>query len=228
MTRRSAKVVILHRDSFSMVDDWIDHIEVRRDANARFAVWGNKYGENPMTGSRRWGEWEKTKGLTSPISIYKAIEDLAMFLNVQVEWVDAIPLIASIDWLTAAVIAEKVGFEVPALPDVDTLITQRSLRTLGSATIGAEWGYGMHDLTLTYDRWIKVVQGKSVSIDKPYFYEGQRFIGTWVFGPNHELEVSYGDGGVGWTGKLGDLDLTIGPELDGVDIAKLALKASLF
>jgi len=47
-TRVSAKVVLLHREAFSMVDDWIDHIELRRTARANFAVWGNKYGENPL------------------------------------------------------------------------------------------------------------------------------------------------------------------------------------
>lgn len=40
MSRRTAKVVLLHRDAFSMVGDWIDHIELRRDAHATLAVWG--------------------------------------------------------------------------------------------------------------------------------------------------------------------------------------------
>jgi hypothetical protein len=53
-SRASAKVVLLHRETFSMVDDWIDHIELRRSAGANFAVWGNKYGENPMNGRRQW------------------------------------------------------------------------------------------------------------------------------------------------------------------------------
>ncbi len=37
MNRRAAKVVLLHCEAFSMVDDWIDHIELRRDAHATFA-----------------------------------------------------------------------------------------------------------------------------------------------------------------------------------------------
>ena len=112
----------MHREAFSMVDDWIDHIEIRRSAGANFAVWGNKYGENPMNGRRQWGEWEKVKGLKSPMAIFKAIEDMAEFLSVDVEWVDAIPLIATIDWLMAAVIANRKGFDIPALPDVDDLL----------------------------------------------------------------------------------------------------------
>jgi len=225
MTRRAAKVVLLHRDAFSMVDDWIDHIELRRDAHATFSVWGNKFGEDPMTGRRRWFDWDKTKGLKSPMAIYKAIEDEAEYLNVQVEWVDAIPLIASIDWLTAAVIASKVGFEIPALPDVDAILTQRSLRSIGRVTTGAEWGYDMHELTLPFERWVRILRGESWSIEEPYWYEGQRFTGEWSFDGTGGLVVGYDDGGVGWDGRLDGLDLIDGPKLDDVDLARLALSA---
>ncbi len=225
MTRRAAKVVLLHRDAFSMVDNWIDHIELRRGAYATFSVWGNKYGEDPTTGRRRWFDWDKTKGLKSPMAIYKAIEDEAEYLSVQVEWVDAIPLIASIDWLTAAVIASKVGFEIPALPDVEILLTQRSLRSLGRVTIGAEWGYDMHELSLPYERWVRVLKGETLSIEQPYWYEGQRFTGEWSFDGIGGLVVGYDDGGVGWDGKLGGLDVIEGPKLDEVDLARLALSA---
>ena len=225
MTRRAAKVVLLHRDAFSMVDNWIDHIELRRDAYATFSVWGNKYGEDPVTGRRRWFNWDKTRGLTSPMAIYKAIEDEAEYLNVQVEWVDAIPLIPSIDWLTAAVIASKVGFEIPALPDVEMLLTQRSLRSLGRVTIGVEWGYEMHQLSLPYERWVRVLRGEALSIKEPYWYEGQRFTGEWSFDGIGGLVVGYEDGGVGWDGRLGELDVIEGPKQDEVNLARLALSA---
>jgi hypothetical protein len=226
MTRRAAKVVLLHRDAFSMVDDWIDHIELRRDAYATFSVWGNKYGEDPMTGRRRWFDWNKTKGLKSPMAIYKAIEDEAEYLNVHVEWVDAIPLIATIDWLTAAVIASKVGFEIPALPNVDLLLTQRSLRPIGLVTIGAEWGYDMHYLTLPFERWVRVLGGESWSIEEPYWFEGQRFTGEWSFDGAGGLVVGYDDGGVGWDGSLSGLDDIDGPKMEDVDLARLALAAA--
>ena len=166
-----------------------------------------------------------SKGLKSPMAIYKAIEDEAEYLSVQVEWVDAIPLIASIDWLTAAVIASKVGFEIPALPDVEILLTQRSLRSLGRVTIGAEWGYDMHELSLPYERWVRVLKGETLSIEQPYWYEGQRFTGEWSFDGIGGLVVGYDDGGVGWDGKLGGLDVIEGPKLDEVDLARLALSA---
>lgn len=225
MTRRAAKVVLLHRDAFSMVDNWIDHIELRRDAHAAFAVWGNKYGEDPTTGRRRWFDWNKTKGLKSPMAIHKAIEDVAEYLSVQVEWVDAVPLIASIDWLSAAVIASKAGFEIPALPDVDVLLTQRSLRSIGRVTIGATWGYEMHELSLSFEQWVRILRGKQFELDEPYWYEGQRFTGTWSFDGTGGLVVSYDDGGVGWEGNLGWLDVIDGPKMDEVDLARLALGA---
>ena len=122
---------------------------LRRDAYATFSVWGKKCGENPVTGPRRWFDRGTVKALKSPIAIKKAIEDEAKFLGVIVEWVDAISLIASIDWLTAAVIASNVGYEIPALPDVGVMLSQRSLRAIGRVTISAEWGYDMHQLGAT-------------------------------------------------------------------------------
>jgi hypothetical protein len=223
MSRRSARVVLLHRDAFTMVSNWIDHIELRRDARATFAVWSNKYGEDPMTGRPRWFDWEKTKGLKSPMAIHQAIEDAARYLDVQVEWVDAIPLIASIDWPTAAVIASKVGYAIPPLPDIDVMLSQRSLRSVGRVTIGAMWGYDMHELTLSFERWVRIVRGERFSIDKPYWHEGQRFTGTWSFDGSGGLVVSYDDGGVGWDGSLCGLDVINGPMMDDVDLARLAL-----
>jgi hypothetical protein len=226
MTRRAAKVVLLHRNASSMVSDWIDHIELRRDAYATFSVWGNKYGEDPMTGRRRWFEWNKTQGLKSPLAIYTAIEDEAEYLNVEMEWVDAIPLIASIDWLTAAVIARGVGLKIPVLPDIEVLLIQRSLRSIGRVSIGAEWGNEMHELTLPFERWVRILSGESWSIGMPYWCEGQQFTGKWSFDETGGLVVSYDDdGGVGWEGDLGSLDVLEGPKLDNVDLARLALAA---
>lgn len=207
-----------------MVDNWIDHIELRRNAYATFAVWGNKYGEDPITGRRRWFDWDKTRNLRSPMEVYKAIEDEAAYLNVEVEWFDVIPSIASIDWLTAAVIANKTGQDVPRLPDLTTLQSQRSLR-LGRLTIGAEWGYDMHELVISFERWIRILLGEPWSTNIPYFYEGQRFVGNWSFDGDRNLSVTYGDGGVGWEASLNALDFIKGPQIDEVDLARLALDA---
>ena len=225
MSRRAAKVVVLHRDAFSMLDNWIDQIELRRDAYATFAVLGRKYCGDLITGRRRWFDWGKTKGYKSPTAIYKAIEDEAENLNVQVEWVDAVPLISSIDWLTAAVIASKFDFELPALPDVEILLAQRSLRSLGRVTIGADWGYDIHEISLPYERWVRVLRGETLFIEQPYWCEGQRFTGEWSFDGVGGLVVGYDDSGVGWNGRLCELDVIEGPKLDEVDLARLALSA---
>ncbi len=225
VNRFASKVVLVHRDAFSMVDNWIDHIELRRSSNATFAVWGNKYGGNPINGRRQWGEWDKVKGLKSPMAIYKAIEYEAEFLNVQVEWVDAIPLIASIDWLTAAVVANRIGYEIPTLLEFDKLLSQRPLRTLGRVRIGAKWGYDMHELDVPFERWIRILLGEPTSIEKTYWYEGKRFMGSWSFDGRGALSVGYDGGGGGWEGNLASLDIIAGPILDNVDLAKLALSA---
>ena len=226
MTRRADKVVLLHREAYSMVDNWIDHIELRRNAHATFSVWGNKYGEDPTTGRQRWFDWEKSIGLKSPMAIHKAIEDMAEFLGVQIEWAEVIPLIAAIDWVTASVIATKVGNEIPVLPSLNVLLMQRSFRKTGRVTIGAEWGYDMHELSLPFERWLRILLGERYKTDKPYWYEAKRFTGWWSFDGVGGLVVSYDDGGVGWDGNVDGLDIIEGPKVDGIDLARLAMSAA--
>lgn len=224
--RRAAKIVLLHRGNSSVLDDWVDYIELRRNAYATFAVWGSKSGEHPKTGHRQWLGWDKTEGLKSPLAIKKAIDDVANFLSAPFEWDEFIPLIESIDWLTAAVVASTEGLEIPALPEVDDLLSQRSLRALGNVRIGAEWGYDMHQLELPFERWVRILCGESCEIQKPYIYEGERFTGTWSFNGEGRLEVTYDDAAVGWKGDLGELDFIDGPKVDDVDLARLTLSTA--
>jgi hypothetical protein len=209
-----------------MVDDWIDHIQLRRSAHAKFAVWGNKYGQDPISGRRRWMDWDKRRDLTSPRAIRKALEDEAELLGVDLDWHDALALIASIDWLTAAVIASEGGLEIPKLPAADDLLDQRALRPLGRVMIGVEWGYDMHELLMSFERWIRILGGESWTVEQPYWYEGQHFTGCWTFDERGGLVVTYDGCGVGWEGEVQSMDLITGPQMDGVDLARLALSAA--
>lgn len=226
MRRKAAKVILLHREAYSMVDDWIDHIELRRSAHAKFAVWGNKYGEDPNTGKRRWGNWDKTANLREPSAIRRALESAAEFLGVTVDWPEMLPLIASVDWLIAAVIAQAAGLSVPPLPSAETLLAQRALRPLGRVKIGVIWGYDMHPLNITFERWIRILGGEAWTVEEPYWYEGRRFTGCWSFDSQHGLVVTYDDCGVGWEGELRAMDIIDGPKVDDVDLARLALIAA--
>lgn len=203
----------------------MDHIELRRNARTNFSIWGKKNGRDPLTGRLRWGGWHKVKGIRSPLAVRKALEDTAQHLNVSIAWADALLLIAGIDWVTASVIASNERFALPALPTTEILKTQRSLRPLGSVTLGAEWGYDMHELSISFERWIRILGGESCSIDEPYWYEGQQFTWTWSFDDGGVLDASYEDGGEGWSGKLGQLNMIDGPKIDDVDLAQIALRA---
>jgi hypothetical protein len=83
----------------------------------------------------------------------------------------------------------------------------------------------MHELTLPFERWVRILRGESWSIGEPYWYEGQRFTGEWSFDGNGGLVVGYDHDGVGWEGKVSGLDAIEGPKLDDVDLAALALSA---
>lgn len=160
------------------------------------------------------------------MQILEAVSEHAELLGVGFELESAVPLIASIDWLTAAVLASHAGLEVPRLPAADVLLEQRAMRPLGRVVVGVEWGNDMHELSLSLEQWIRILGGASWNADRPYLYEGDRFIGTWSFDGRRGLEVTYDDAGVGWDGEIDDIDLIEGPQVDGVDVARLAVKAT--
>ncbi len=226
MNRQSLRVTLLEQERFTMSSDWIDQIELQRSRGAKFSVMANKYGDDPMSGRRRWFNLETTAGIEEPMALMKAVDAAASLLDVTLEWVDAIPLIATIDWVSAAVIAGKLEIAIPELPATDFLISQRSLRALGKVTVSAEWGGELHNLSMSFERWVRILNGQSFSFRSPYSYEGQRFRGLWSFGDDLELEVTYTGSGVALTGSLHDLSKHEGPKLDGVDLAVLALRAA--
>ena len=111
------------------------------------------------------------------------------------------------------------------LNDFAILIKQRSFRSLGKVTIGVEWGYDMHTISMSFTRWLRVLGGEPYVKSERYNYEGEVSKAQWCFNCQ-QLEVTYDDGGTGWEGGLDTLDLLIGPQVDDVDIAKLAVRAS--
>ncbi len=80
------------------------------------------------------------------------------------------------------------------------------------ATIAVEWGYELHEITLTPRNWSRVKSGRPLSIrGKGYYHEGEFFWDYWAFGGGLDgaLLVSYGDdGGIGFEGKLRDADIS--------------------
>ena len=209
--RRSAQVVLL--------SSWCDRLELQRNRNARFTVCAWK-----LFGGK-WEPWNTCKGFATPLQVMSAIDELADLLGVNVDYADALPLIASIDWVTAAVIAEKIGHDVSALDEFAILTKQRSFRPFGKVKVGVEWGYDIHTIAMPFERWLRVLGGELYTKSEPYTYEGKVFNAQWYFNCQ-QLQVTYGDAGTGWEGSLDALDLLDGPHVDGVDIAKLAIKAS--
>lgn len=79
-------------------------------------------------------------------------------------------------------------------------------RSSPGATICVEWGYELHEITLTPRNWSRVKRGLPLSIrGKGYWYEGEFFWDYWTFsgGLDGELLVTYGsDSGIGFDGSL--------------------------
>ena len=228
MSRKSETVVLLEKHRFTMSDSWTDRIELTRRPGCKFRLIGSKHLGAPTLDQPGNIVITATDGITAPLLLLREIEEAASMLDVEFEWVDAIPLIAKLDWITAAVIANNTGHAIPELPSFGIIVSQRSLtsiRRMGRVTIGAEWGYDMHEITMSFGQWLQILGGTTELIEKPYFYEGQRFTGVWSFNGNGYLEVGYDDGGQGWEGRLESLELIDGPKLEGADLAKLAVHA---
>ncbi|PWJ13799.1 hypothetical protein [Jannaschia seohaensis] len=77
----------------------------------------------------------------------------------------------------------------------------------GGANIGVEWGYDIHEITLTPQSWSRVRSGRALRIRTRSVHEG---VGQWEYwnfsgGLDGDLVVEYGeDCVVGFEGKLID------------------------
>lgn len=209
--------------------DWIDQIALRRDSRGKFVALARKFCEpHTRRGHQRWIEIEKTADLTTPMQIVTALNRCAQILGIDLEWSSALPQIAKIDWCVAAIMAHQMGHEIPAIPSVQVLAAQRSLRFLGKVQVCVEWGYDLHEVWLPMQTWLHILGGERVVIHAPYRYEGQPCNSTWRFDMNakDQLDVGIDDGGTGWIGNLDGVTVLNGPHIEGIDIAEVALSAT--
>ena len=227
---KTKTVYLVEADNDNMISNWTDCLTVSRNARGRFAVNLSKYGEDAEGGGdRRWRTWDKAVGMKSPAQVFDAIENIADGHGIPLDWAEATTLIAELDWITAGIIAVKAQVQIPDLPDTFDLAQQRSLRALGKVTVGVEWGYEFHELTIRFEDYLDILNGYGFGGETSYYYDGKRFKASWSFGLEEDdpyLDVSYGnDGGTGWSGKLSGVARLEGKSIDGVDLAQLLLKA---
>lgn len=77
--------------------------------------------------------------------------------------------------------------------------------------VAVEWSGECHSVTLTDEQWAMIVAGVPLIVDGPgYAHEGELFQDVWDFagGVDGDFEVTYGDGGVGWTGSIAGAEIT--------------------
>ncbi len=226
MNVQRAKVVLIEKESGSMGDSWIDRLDLVRDPRGALQVKAWKHVSTAH--GRRSGSklWSKSKTVTRPLALRLAIDSESEMLGISFDWVEILPRVASLNWLCAAVIAKSVEQEVPEPPHIDELLAQRSLARLGKVKIELEWGYDSHQLVLPFDQWLRIVWGEAQRFRTTYSYEGMRMRALWSFDGVGGVEVTYGDGAVGWTGSVLGLDYLDGPKLDGIDVAALSVEAA--
>jgi hypothetical protein len=179
-------------------------------------------------GRKRWIEIDRVAGLKVPSQIAAGLDRCAETIGVDLAWFETVNEIAKLDWVVAAVVANQRGEDVPRLPVIDVLVSQRSLRALGKVQVCAEWGYDLHEVWLSMEIWLRILGGEVVMVHVPYSYEGQACQAIWRFDVNakEQLDIGIDNGGSGWAGDLDSITVLKGPDIEGVDIAKVALVAS--
>jgi hypothetical protein len=227
MSIERARVALIEQDGQSILDSWTDLLELVRDARGGFTVMAWKHVAEHGKSNRKWRLWSKSSRVKDPLETMQAIEAEAEMLGHSIDWVDAIPKVASIDWLGAAIIAKLNDQDLPPLPPADAFAAQRALKKFGRVRIDLEWGYEDHELLLSFEQWIRILGGEQWSARTRFDYEGESMSAAWSFDGAGNLEVTYRGGGVGWTGSLEHLDSLVGPTVDGIDVAALALDALL-
>ena len=226
---RSPSVVLIEQDRDTMVSNWVDAIVVSRNQQRHFNVYARKYAETMDTAaSRRWMTLDSTIGLKEPSALLSAINATAAYLDLELDWHEAIAALAGLDWVVAAAVAKEGNWALPAPPTFEALAQQRATCSRARVEVRVEWGYESHSIFVPMSEWVEIAGGGSYSDEEPYSYEGKSFTACWsILGAGKDsLHVTYDDGGEGFRGALAGASIR-GPQMFGHDVARLLIEAAL-
>jgi hypothetical protein len=87
---------------------------------------------------------------------------------------------------------------------------EKSKESTQPIIISVEWGNELHGCPMSEKTWKRILQGKAVRRIEPYWYEGKKYKGEWLFNSKRlgQLIVNYDDGGVGFEGELSEAIIT--------------------
>lgn len=138
-------------------------------------------------------------------------------------WATVAAKVASVNWLLGALIAADRQCEPPELPPIEQGPWPPGPLGSEHVLLGVEWGYEVHEIELSFARWVRLVAGETWKTEQAYHNDGELFTATWTFTKDRILSVTYDASGVGWEGDLGDVDVITGPRAGKVDLARLVL-----
>lgn len=216
-------VTVFEGHGHNMWDSWTDRITVTRSSRRHFSVSAQKYCADPKRSDHsRWETWNHEEQVTTIDRLITAVLFATEYLSVELDAAFVVKALATIDWLSAAVLATEWSVEFPPLPKGGELRQQRALRGLGKVSVWVDWHYDLHEVRMPYERWLRLLNGESLTLRTTEYADGERASAYWQFS-NSELSVEYHGGGQHWRGTLSALDELKGPMVRGVDLAKMAL-----
>lgn len=148
----------------------------------------------PGEGKDPGGLWPSEKSLLAAGIERSEAEMLARrYGQYAILWIDATGKVSLVE-LTDLDKASRYPLKVPPL---------------GWVELGINWGYEWATLRLTPSQWLRILQGEDFGKTSRSGYDGETFTLSWGFSNGTHLDVSYGDGGCAYNGRLTGVSLTL-------------------
>jgi hypothetical protein len=209
-----------------MVSSWTDAIVVSRTPRGMFGVYSRKQLDASEGG--RWITLGQDTGLATPVALLAAIREAECLTNSDVEWDEALPKVAELDWAMGAALANALERDVPVPPKAKDLPAQGRFRKSDVVTVSVPWDNEEYSLDVPIHLWAEVCAGKSLRRRSRQHYEGTHFGLTWNFDITQEdaLVVASDEGGGDWENSLDEAYIH-GPEVFGLNMGKLMVSAAI-
>jgi hypothetical protein len=133
---------------------------------------------------------------------------------------DIVNELAKLDWIIAAILAKKIGVEVPPVPDVELFTKQNSLRAIKCVEIAAPWNYEWHHIKISFEKWIRLIHGEVQFKSNRFGVDGKIHTAHWTLDINSDPQIYIP---TCWEGSFTCASKFKGPIVDSYDLALLTL-----
>jgi hypothetical protein len=160
--------------------------------------------------------------IKNPNQLWEVILTCKNDCGLEFGYQDIINQLAKLDWIVAAVLAKKIGVTVPRVPTLKLFQTQHSLRSILGVSIAVSWNYEWHYIKLSFEKWIRLLNGETQFKSSRYGADGQILTAHWRLNVNATSQIFVP---TCWEGSFRSANSLKGPMVDSYDLAILTLES---